>query len=252
MLSINLRTLLIVFLSFILNSCGDSSVFDNSKDYYPVSQWDDGTIYHWGKNNIIKIHINSDNTDLTSIEESNYITSFKAGITEWEETLSSIGIKIEYVTSNADVNIKWVSGSTLAKGVMGYASTNKIITMSRTNNLYESDSYHSDTTIKKIAIHEFGHMLGIWTHSFDSNDIMYPYITGNTAKLSNRDKKTVTDFLYSLTPNKDMHDLSGPAISRDLSTQVNQATTYFTSNGCFIELSPKRKNLYSKSFSMGN
>ena len=25
-----------------------------------------------------------------------------------------------------------------------------------------------------IAIHEFGNLLGIWTHSFNSNDIMYP------------------------------------------------------------------------------
>ena len=240
MLHINCRILLIIFLCLILNSCGDSSVFNESKDYYPVSQWDDGTIYHWGKNNIIKIHINSDNVDLTSIKESNYISSFKAGITEWEETLLSLGIKIEYVTSNADINIKWVSGNTLAKGVMGFASTNKIITMSRTNNLYKSNSHHSDSTIKKIAIHEFGHMLGIWTHSFDPNDIMYPYITANTAQLSNRDKKTLADFLYSLTPNEDMHDLSGPAISQELSDNINQATTYFTSNGCFIELISKK------------
>ena len=240
MFNTNYRILLMIILCVILNSCGDPSVFNGSKDYYPVSQWDDGTIYHWGKNNIIKIHINSDNTDLTSIKESNYIASFKAGITEWEETLSSIGIIIEYVTSNADVNVKWVAGSTLAKGVLGYASTNKILTMSRTNNLYASDSYHSDSTIKKIAIHEFGHMLGIWSHSFDSNDIMYPYITAKTIRLSNRDKKTLTDFLYSLTPNEDMHDLSGPAISQDLSGNINQASTYFTSNGCFIELSPKK------------
>ena len=74
MYRINYRILLIICLCVTLNNCGDSSVFNNSKDYYPVSQWDDGTIYHWGKNNIIKIHINSDNTDLTSIKESNYIT----------------------------------------------------------------------------------------------------------------------------------------------------------------------------------
>ena len=240
MLRINCSILLIIFLCLTLNSCGDSSVFNDSKDYYPVSQWDDGTVYHWGKNNTIKIHVNSDNINLTSSNESNYITSFKAGITEWKETLSSIGIIIEYVTSGADVNVKWVVGSTLTKGVLGYASTNKIITMSRTNNLYGSNSYHSDSTIKKIAIHEFGHMLGIWTHSFDSNDIMYPYITANTLQLSNRDKKTLTDFLYSLTPNKDMHDLSGPATTKNLSDNVHQATTYVTSNGCLIDLSPKK------------
>ena len=67
------------------------------------------------------------------------------------------------------MNVEWVDGSTLNPGILGYASTNKILTMSRTLNKFQSDAdnyYHSDFTVQYIATHEFGHMLGIWNHSF--------------------------------------------------------------------------------------
>ena len=112
-----------------------------------------------------------------------------------------------------------------SSSVLGYASTNKYIYM-RTD--------LSSSTLDFVAIHEFGHMLGIWNHSFDSNDIMYPYATGPTA-LSNRDKRTLADFLYQMTPTADMHDLSGPLVDPVTGATTPHIKTYYTTNGCVIQ-----------------
>ncbi|SVC44584.1 uncharacterized protein METZ01_LOCUS297438 [marine metagenome] len=227
--------IIIVFSCTMFISCGDSSAYNDGKDYYPITQ--SGKIFHWGKNNTIKINANSRNVTFNS-NETNYITSLKAGINEWQDTLTSLGILIVYVSTGADVNVEWVDGSTLNPGILGYASTNKILTMSRTLNKVQSDAdnyYHSDFKVKYVATHEFGHMLGIWNHSFDSKDIMYPFVR-KTGSLTNRDKKTLTEFLYSQTPTHDMHELKGPLTSSQVNEVTPLAISYFTVNGCSIEI----------------
>ena len=221
--------LLLGVLGLLLFGCADSN-YNDAKDYYPVTQFAEGYILHWGKNNNIKINTNSDNVTFTD-NESNYISSFKEGLADWNNTLSTLGISIEYVTSGADVNVKWVSGNDLSTGVLGYATTGKIIKMSLTNN--STGKSHSDSMVKFIAIHEFGHMLGIWSHSFDVNDIMYPTADGPMA-LSNRDKKTLSDFLYNFTPTQDMHDRSGPLIDPKTGNHIPDAYTFLTTSGCKI------------------
>ena len=229
--------LLLGVLGLLLFGCADSN-YNDAKDYYPVTQYAKGYILHWGKNNNIKINTNSDNVTFTD-NESNYISSFKEGLAEWNDTLSTLGISIEYVTSGADVNVKWVSGSDLSTGVLGYATTGKIIKMSLTNN--STGKSHSDSMVKFIAIHEFGHMLGIWSHSFDVNDIMYPTADGPMA-LSNRDKNTVMNFLYNLAPTQDMHDRSGPLVQHGTGSVLPHVKTYFTTKGCVLEIGSESSN----------
>ncbi|HJL85970.1 MAG TPA: hypothetical protein QF623_02465, partial [SAR324 cluster bacterium] len=62
---------------------------------------------------------------------------------------------------------------------------------------------------------------------------MYPYSTSVT-ELSNRDKKTVTDFLYAMTPTYDMHDMSGPLINPNSGAVIPHIRTYYTTSGCVI------------------
>ena len=78
--------IIIVFSCTMFISCGDSSAYNDGKDYYPITQ--SGKIFHWGKNNTIKINANSRNVTFNS-NETNYITSLKAGINEWQDTLNS-------------------------------------------------------------------------------------------------------------------------------------------------------------------
>ena len=55
-------------------SCGDSSAYNDGKDYYPITKSE--KIIHWGKNNTIKINANSTNVTFNS-NETNYIKSLK-------------------------------------------------------------------------------------------------------------------------------------------------------------------------------
>ena len=50
----------------LLYGCGDSEKYNESKDYYPVTQWSQGYIFHWGKNNKIKINSNSNSASFNS------------------------------------------------------------------------------------------------------------------------------------------------------------------------------------------
>ena len=225
MCKLHRRDFLFGLSGLLLSACG-SNEYSDGKDYYPVAANSTGTIYHWGKNNTIKVYSDSNNSATDSQE-----SAFQSGANAWATTLSELGITISYVTSSPDVKVKWLTKAAMASqagssGVLGYASTNKYIYM-RTD--------LSSSTLDFVAIHEFGHMLGIWNHSYDSNDIMYPYATGPIS-LSNRDKRTLADFLYSMTPTADMHDLSGPSLVDPVTGATTpHIKTYYTTNGCVIQ-----------------
>ena len=225
-------------LSFLLGisilwvfGCGDSEKYNQGKDYYPVTKT--GTILHWGKNNSITVDTNFDNGSYSGSPSSNIIDSFKSGLNQWNDPLSSIGVSVVFSTSNPDVKVHWLTASEMATArssstVLGYASSSK--------NIYMRDDLSAGLT-QSTAVHEFGHMLGIWTHSFDAKDIMYPYATSVT-ELSNRDKKTVTDFLYAMTPTYDMHDVSGPLINPENGAVMPHIQTYYTTSGCVVSTDP--------------
>ena len=225
MCKLHRRDFLFGLSGLLLSACG-SNEYSDGKDYYPVAANSTGTIYHWGKNNTIKVYSDSNNSATDSQE-----SAFQSGANAWATTLSELGITISYVTSSPDVKVKWLTASEMASqtgssGVLGQASTSKYIYMRKDL---------SSSTLDFVAIHEFGHMLGIWNHSYDSNDIMYPYDTGPTA-LSNRDKRTLADFLYPMTPTADMHDLSGPSLVDPVTGATTpHIKTYYTTNGCVIQ-----------------
>ena len=220
------RDLILGASALLLYGCGDSEKYNQGKDYYPVAT-SSGNIYHWGKNNTITI-----DSDYYGSPSASLVNLFETGLNQWSSTLDEIGVTLSY-SGTPDVRVHWYSASQMqtetgSSGVLGYASTNKNIYMRN-----DLDSSYGSGTTQSTAVHEFGHMLGIWSHSFDAKDIMYPYATSIT-ELSGRDKKTVTDFLYAMTPTYDLHDMSGPLIHPETGVEIPHIKTYYTTSGCIV------------------
>ena len=223
------RDLLLGASALLLYGCGDSEKYNQGKDYYPVAT-SSGNVYHWGKNNTITI-----DSDYYGSPSTSLVNLFETGLNQWSSTLSEIGVTLSY-SGTPDVRVHWYSETEMltetgSSGVLGYASTSKNIYMRN-----DLDSSYGSGTTQSTAVHEFGHMLGIWSHSFDAKDIMYPYATSIT-ELSGRDKKTVTDFLYATTPTYDLHDMSGPLIHSVTGVEIPHIKTYYTTSGCIVSKS---------------
>jgi hypothetical protein len=117
------------------------------------------------------------------------VNAFKSGVTAWSTALREVGISTSFSSSSPDVRVHWLSASEMknetgSANVLGFASTTK--------NIYMLKENVTESTVEAVATHEFGHMLGIWSHSFTSN-LMSPYL--KATNLSNQDKRTLADFL---------------------------------------------------------
>ena len=161
----------------------------------------------------------------------NELSWFETGVNAWANTLNEIGISVSFSASSPDVKVYWLNSTQmLAKAgspyVLGQATTEKEIYMLKGQD---------QTTTTAVATHEFGHMLGIWSHSFDSNDLMYPYL--NSTSLNNRDKRTLVDFLYELSPDFDLHDVAGPLVHSSTGVSIPHYVSSLTTNGCQIHTS---------------
>jgi hypothetical protein len=222
------RNLLVGGSGLLLFGCGDSESYTAAKDYYPVTN---RYIFHWGKNGSIVIDKDATNATYSLRGSANELNWFETGVNDWVNTLNEIGISVSFSTSSPDVKVYWLNSSQmLAKAgspyVLGQATTEKEIYMLKGQD---------QTTTTAVATHEFGHMLGIWSHSFDSNDLMYPYL--NSTSLSNRDKRTLVDFLYELSPDFDLHDVAGPLVHSSTGVSIPHYVSSLTTNGCQIRTS---------------
>ncbi|MGA0250595.1 MAG: matrixin family metalloprotease, partial [bacterium] len=163
------RNLLIGGSGLFLFGCGDSESYTAAKDYYPVTS---RYIFHWGKKSSIKIEKNATNAAYSLGGSVNELSWFETGVNAWANTLNEIGISVSFSTSSPDVKVYWLNSTQMlaeagSPYVLGQATTEKEIYMLKGQD---------QTTTTAVATHEFGHMLGIWSHSFDSNDLMYPYL----------------------------------------------------------------------------
>ena len=222
------RNLLVGGSGLLLFGCGDSESYTAAKDYYPVTN---RYIFHWGKKSQIVIDKDATNATYSLGGSTNELSWFETGVNDWVNTLNEIGISVSFSTSSPDVKVYWLNSSQmLAKAgspyVLGQATTEKEIYMLKGQD---------QTTTTAVATHEFGHMLGIWSHSFDSNDLMYPYL--NSTSLSNRDKRTLVDFLYELSPDFDLHDVAGPLVHSSTGVSIPHYVSSLTTNGCQIRTS---------------
>ncbi|MDG2196892.1 MAG: matrixin family metalloprotease [SAR324 cluster bacterium] len=221
------RNLLIGGSGLLLFGCSDSESYTAAKDYYPVTS---RYIFHWGKNSSIVIDKDATNATYSLGGSVNELSWFETGVTAWASTLNEIGISVSFSASSPDVKVYWLNSTQmLAKAgsphVLGQATTDKEIYMLKGQD---------QATTTAVATHEFGHMLGIWSHSFDSNDLMYPYLS---TSLSTRDKRTLVDFLYELSPDFDLHDVAGPLVHSSTGVSIPHYVSSLTTNGCQIRTS---------------
>ena len=221
------RNFLIGGSGLLLFGCSDSESYTAAKDYYPVTS---RYIFHWGKNSSIVIDKDATNATYSLGGSVNELSWFETGVNAWASTLNEIGISVSFSASSPDVKVYWLNSTQmLAKAgsphVLGQATTDKEIYMLKGQD---------QTTTTAVATHEFGHMLGIWSHSFDSNDFMYPYLS---TSLSTRDKRTLVDFLYELSPDFDLHDVAGPLVHSSTGVSIPHYVSSLTTNGCQIRTS---------------
>ena len=188
-----------------------------ANDYMPFTG--NGYVYRWQKSSTLTILLP---TDASQAGVTGYIAAYRvaflSGVNQWSSILNSLGITLVYVTSGAnDVRVQWDDGSgpDIGLGVVGFAEIDSGSDPSRrivmTTRLNYDWSAHSTSTIEEVASHEFGHMLGIWSHSFDPVDRMYPYVQGQ-AGLSGRDTSTMS-YVYSLSADIDLTSWPNNTIS---------------------------------------
>lgn len=130
--------------------------------------------------------------------------SFPARVRDAFEEWSDLGIPVrfQFVTDSldADVHVAWIdhfdspiSGKTLWARDRSWWIVNANITLALHHNAGEA---LDDSSVKAIALHEVGHLLGL-DHTSDTTDIMTARV--RVRDLSNADRATMK-LLYSLPP----------------------------------------------------
>ena len=130
--------------------------------------------------------------------------TFPARVRDAFEEWSDLGIPVrfEFVTDSldADVHVAWIdhfdspiSGKTLWARDRSWWIVNANITLALHHNAGEA---LDDSSVKAIALHEVGHLLGL-DHTSDTTDIMTARV--RVRDLSNADRATMK-LLYSLPP----------------------------------------------------
>ena len=210
----------------LLAACGDSPLpgpFDDrtrtqAHDYYPFTT--EGYVIHWGKNTNIRVDLIF---SCITQEPATCLPFFEAavqdGINAWAPIHAMLGLNVTFVNTNTqnEVKVIWDDGfesSTypIGAGVIGFAAIleqpanpSRIIVMTTQCNVCSPTGPHSEEAIRLTAAHEWGHMLGIWNHSYDPADLMYPYLIPDRI-ITNRDVQTLLK-AYTLTPALDLSTL---------------------------------------------
>ena len=184
----------------VLTGCGEGPLpgfTENDEqvqaaDFMPFTTG--GFVVRWQAGTILTIDL--PNATGTPGGQASMNIAFRDGVAVWNGVMAAMGMSVGYVLNAADdIQVIWDDGSGVPIGVLGFAQVNTLASPSRfmvittrCNNC--GNTINSDALIRTIAMHEFGHMLGIWNHSFDPADLMFPLAVGQTG-LSRRDGATM-------------------------------------------------------------
>ncbi len=205
------RIIVCLMLIFTLLSCSQESETTDAEDFFPFAG--SGLVLRWNAGSTIRVLLQSDSEVTTTGYSSEFRTAFMEGVAAWDSTLQGFGISITYVTSGQnDISVVWNSdlGSALGIAFVNTASDPSRFILMATQ--FDGEQLSADT-VRAVAIHEMGHMLGLFSHSFDPADIMYPIL--NSSTLTNRDTGTMQK-VYTIDPDVNLSTLTSN--SGDLSS----------------------------------
>lgn|GEM_PF-6019431 len=231
-------SLFLLLLLITMVGCKEESSEEQAQDYMPFTT-SSGALLHWGSGAVIKIYLPSDASasGITGYQ-SGYNAAVKAGIAKWDVTLANMGVTYDFTGTlgNNDLKIEWDDGTGVETGVLGFATINsqanpsRKILMTTRENYTTGNPSHSAAAVTAITGHELGHMLGIWSHSFDTADLMYPFLT-TIAVPSSRDKATM-QYLYGITPDLNLDQLDPNSALTAESSQQGEDSGFFFKINC--------------------
>ena len=138
----------------------------------------------------------------------------------WTNVFEQVGLSIEYVSSGAnDIRVTWTDeiceliGEDDRCNVLGFASftsnqfdpSRRVVLSTLVEHIGRGIGQADvPKIILAVTAHEFGHILGIWSHSTDTDDLMYPSLQLDVvSSLSERDQASLIR-AYSLPADIDL------------------------------------------------
>ncbi len=229
---------------------------NNSDNYIKNAISSNGNVTIWDKSRMpLKVYLNNERR-----VKIDYVNQAKTALSEWQQAGKGL-FSFVYV-NNPDIADVTVVFDRNSKGDFGISkSTNQNNKRDKTTvTLYTINSVTGKALtpidVHNVALHEFGHMLGINGHSSSENDRLYPTYdyrkySATPLKLSQRDINTVLT-LYDM--NLDPTSNADNSITKMLGTEQERQNTALNNELNYIKNVPSNPVGYinaAKSFETG-
>lgn len=188
-----------------------------ARDYFPFAP--KGVVLRWAFGTDITIEI--PDCDAPTGCDEGFEAAIEEGIRHWNFLHQEQNLNLTFVYQSGssgqdDVSVIWDDGSgssgfSQAVGVGGLSwvrpneDPSRLMVMVTRCMGCADQRPRSVESIRGTATHEWGHLLGLYSHSFDPVDLMYA--SRRVGNLSRRDKATVR-YLYTLAPDLDLSSLA--------------------------------------------